>query len=304
MNPRTVALDACAKVNLRLIVLGREMSGYHSLETLFCGISLADSVEVTPGPPGIDLHLSGGIDTGPPEKNLVTRAAERFLDVAGIPPALRIHLHKRIPSAAGLGGGSSDAAAILRILSELYDHPLSERKVLEIGTELGSDVPFFLTRTPLALGWGRGERLLELPPLPSRPVVVAHPGTPLPTAAAFARFAQMQGQETPVRPHTLPLEALGSWEGLAEHAVNDLEFVAFERIPHLTHALRTLIESGATLALLAGSGAALFGVFPSESEAELGGDALTSFGYRTWRAHTLEAWPAPRRGIDPNDENT
>src|SRR5690554_1667770 len=108
---RAVTVDAPAKINLRLVVLGRDLSGYHSLETIYCGISLSDTIHVERSDRGVKLEVTGEIDTGPPEQNLVIRAAHRFYDQVGLDPAVTIHLSKRIPSAAGLGGGSSDAAA-------------------------------------------------------------------------------------------------------------------------------------------------------------------------------------------------
>ncbi|HLM66255.1 MAG TPA: 4-(cytidine 5'-diphospho)-2-C-methyl-D-erythritol kinase, partial [Longimicrobium sp.] len=104
---------APAKVNLLLRVLAREEGGYHALETLFCALSLADTVRVRRGAPGIRLHVEGPVDTGPPERNLCVRAAERFHAAIDAAPAIDIHLAKRIPSAAGMGGGSSDGAATL-----------------------------------------------------------------------------------------------------------------------------------------------------------------------------------------------
>jgi 4-diphosphocytidyl-2-C-methyl-D-erythritol kinase len=298
-----VELDACAKVNLRLAVLARETTGYHSLETIFCGISLADRVSVRRARPGIELEVLGDVATGPVEENLCVRAANSFCDAAGIQPALRIELQKQIPSAAGLGGGSSDAAATLRALNELFDRPLSAEALLRIGARLGSDVPFFLTSTPLALAWSRGERLLEIPPLPARPVVVAHPGVSLPTPSAFARLAELRDGERPIAPFALASQSLSSWEALAPHAVNDFELVALERIRLIPNALRALIDAGAHIALLAGSGASIFGIFETDTAAERARDALVTLGLGTWRARTLEAWPLPIPRIDPNATN-
>src|SRR5690606_38345957 len=122
-----VRINAPAKVNLWLHILAREDSGYHSLETLFCAIDLADELTIARGGRGITLQVEGGIETGPPTDNLVVRAARRFLDEVGRPDeGLSIELHKRIPAAAGLGGGSSDAAATLRALNRLFGGPLAE----------------------------------------------------------------------------------------------------------------------------------------------------------------------------------
>ncbi|MBA2244718.1 MAG: 4-(cytidine 5'-diphospho)-2-C-methyl-D-erythritol kinase, partial [Gemmatimonadetes bacterium] len=170
-----VEVLAPAKINLWLRILAREESGYHSLETLFCAVSLADTVRISRAPELV-FEVEGEIEVGPPERNLCVRAAERFYREMGRTPEVRIELVKRIPSAAGLGGGSSDAAATLRALNTLHGGPMPSDMLLQMGSELGSDVPFFLCGSPLALAWGRGERLLALPPLPPRPVLIAHPG--------------------------------------------------------------------------------------------------------------------------------
>ncbi|MQA90033.1 MAG: 4-(cytidine 5'-diphospho)-2-C-methyl-D-erythritol kinase [Gemmatimonas sp.] len=299
-----VEVEACAKINLRLAVLARETTGYHSLETIFCGISLADTIRVRSAEPGIRLSVEGDIATGPADENLAVRAADRFHQAAGIVPAIHITLEKRIPSGAGLGGGSSDAAATLRLLSTLYHQPLQKKKLLEIAAGIGSDVPFFLTDTPLALAWSRGERLLELPPLPNRHVVVAYPGTPLPTAGAFARLAVLRSDApTTPPPIAIATDELTSWDRLAPYAANDLEPVAFERIPGLPEALRLLLDSGASIALLAGSGSAIFGIFDDPYYAKPAVRALLASGFATWQARTLDTWPPPRRRIDPNATN-
>nr|MBA2671838.1 4-(cytidine 5'-diphospho)-2-C-methyl-D-erythritol kinase [Gemmatimonadota bacterium] len=139
-----VRIEAPAKVNLRLVVLAREESGFHGLETVFCALSMSDVLTLKRGVGGIALTVEGGIATGPPEENLVVRAARRFYSEIGEQPAIRIVLEKRIPSAAGLGGGSSDAAACLLALNTMYGEPLDTATLMQLGSELGSDVSFFL----------------------------------------------------------------------------------------------------------------------------------------------------------------
>lgn len=299
MRP-SVRLEAPAKVNLRLRVLARESSGYHSLESLFCALSLTDSLEVErTGRSGVELEVEGGIETGPPEENLVVRAARRFFAGLGEEPALRIRLAKRVPSAAGLGGGSSDAAAALRALSALFEEPFPNATLLQWAIELGSDVPFFLCGSPYALGWSRGERLLSLPPLPSRPVLVAHPGEPMPTGGAFARIAEHRGGEFRPEAFACDLESVCSWEGVARLAENDFGAVAEERLPRLRAAREALVGAGATIALLAGSGASLFGVFETEAARDAAGAAVEALGFRIWPARTLERMPVPVPGSGP-----
>lgn len=292
MGP-VVRATAPAKVNLRLRVLAREASGYHSLESLFCALSLADELEIEPAGEGVALEVEGGVETGPAAANLVVRAARRFYRELGQVPAIRIRLSKRIPAAAGLGGGSSDAAAALAALGALHGEPFPRATLLQWAIELGSDVPFFLCGSPLALGWSRGERLLPLPPLPPRPVLVAHPGEPMPTGAAFHRIAERRGGE--YRPTAFVFagaDAL-SWDTAARMADNDFQPVALERLPRLAAGLETLRDAGAEIALLAGSGASLFGIFPAEGALGAAEPRLRSLGFHTWRARTLDRMPAP-----------
>lgn len=293
----TVRVDAPAKVNLRLRVLAREASGYHGLESLFCAVSLADTVEVRAGEPGIRLHVSGGVETGSPERNLALRAAERFHAALGTEPALDVALVKRIPAAAGLGGGSSDAAATLRALNALHREPFGRAELLRMAVELGSDVPFFLCGSTLALGWSRGERLLALPPLPPRPVLVAHPGVPMPTGEAFRRIAELRGERAEPEAFAFGLELLEGWPGVSALAENDFEAPAFERVPVLADAKRAMERAGALVCLLAGSGASLFGVFPSADERGEAERRLEPLGLATWRATTLDSEPPVR--VDP-----
>jgi 4-diphosphocytidyl-2-C-methyl-D-erythritol kinase len=291
---KSVRIDAPAKVNLRLKVLARETTGYHSLETVLCGISLCDSIVLTPGGNGLRLEVTGGIETGPVENNLIVRAARRFFEEIGRAPDLAVHLEKRIPSAAGLGGGSSDAAATLRALNAMHHAVLGTRRILEIGTELGSDVPFFLVNSPLALGWARGHRLLALEPLAVRSVLVARPDVDMPTPLLFRRLSEVRDGQLAAGAAVMRSVDMGSWDELSNLACNDFEAIAPEWVPEFGLAIETLKHAGASIALLAGSGSSIFGIF--EPSAELGSaeSALQGLGFRTWRAETLQSWPEPR----------
>jgi 4-diphosphocytidyl-2-C-methyl-D-erythritol kinase len=281
-----VRLPAPAKVNLFLHILERATSGYHGLETLFCAISLADEVEVRRAAAGIALAVEGSIDTGVPAANLCVRAAEAFHRRIGSAPAVEIVLRKRIPSGAGLGGGSSDAATTLAALNELHGEPLGRGELLAIAAGLGADVPFFLCGSPLALGWSRGDRLLALPPLPARPVLVVHPGVAMPTADAFRRLAARRGEGAPPA-RAIPVATLGSWEALAPIAANDFEAVARDSVPAVPPLLARLRDAGATTSLLAGSGACVFGVFADAAARDSARGACEGEGFRCWSADTL-----------------
>jgi len=266
------SLAAHAKVNLFLHVLARETSGYHQIETLFCRIDLSDTVSIEPGPRGIRLEVDGVL-SGDPRDNLVHRAATAFCERTGRQPAFRIRLVKRIPVGAGLGGGSSDAATTLHLLNEMHGAPLTRGEVVALGAGLGSDVPFFCTRADLALAWGRGERLLRLDPLPALPMLIAVPPRSMPTAQAYVLLADRRptrgrnaGQIDPARevdPHARLIEtgSLASWDGVAGLAGNDFDAVVPDLIPDLGGLRDAMRQGGARIAMLAGSGSAMFGVF-------------------------------------------
>lgn len=296
-----MALHAApAKVNLRLTVLAREASGYHQIETLFCALEVADTIEIEPGPAGIALEVEGA-DLGEARDNLVHIAARAFCAAIGETPALRIVLHKNVPAGAGLGGGSSDAAATLRALNAMHGYPLDDARLVRLGGTLGSDVPFFLSGAALALAWGRGDRLLPLPALPRRPVLVVAPREPIATAAAYGWLAEARARRpSPPPAQVLPPAAFADWDLLAGAAANDFEEPVFARRPDLARIRDALRDAGARPALLAGSGSAVFGVFASERVPDGVPEAVTAAApdARIIATHTASAallGSAPRR---------
>jgi 4-diphosphocytidyl-2-C-methyl-D-erythritol kinase len=256
-----VKYSAPAKINLFLRILAQEHSGFHQLETLFCRIQFGDQLEIEKRSGGIRLEVEG-LDVGPPKENLVYRAAEGFLTLAGLREGVSILLRKNVPPGAGLGGGSSDAASTLMGLAKLFPDRLGSEELLRIAGELGSDVPFFLSPSPLALAWGRGDRIRPLPPLPAAPVLLALPPLEISTPWAFGRLAQLREAVGKVRqPHFFAPESLASWGAIAELAENDFEEIAFQKHAPLERIRRALEEAGSRMSLLSGSGSSLFGVF-------------------------------------------
>jgi 4-diphosphocytidyl-2-C-methyl-D-erythritol kinase len=282
-------LGAAAKVNLSLRILAREESGFHQLETLFCAIDFCDELELSPSSPGLRL-LVHGPDLGPPEDNLIVRAAQAFCAATDIEPALEIVLHKVIPPGAGLGGGSSDAAATLLALNALHGKPLSHAALLDLAARLGSDVPFFLCGSSLALGWGRGARLLALPPLPSAPVLLVLSGYAVRTSDAYRALAEQRAIEpAPPAPAVQRLDALASWSGVTEIAHNDFETLIFDLHPQLGEIKTALLDHGAILALLSGSGSAMFAIFAGDDAAAAAAPLIEERfpGTRAIPTHTL-----------------
>jgi 4-diphosphocytidyl-2-C-methyl-D-erythritol kinase len=260
-------VTAHAKINLSLRILAREQSGFHTIETLFSRIALGDEVLVRVRAAGRELAVREvdcrGADVGPPERNLAFRAALAFADAVGWPSGFRIEIEKRIPAGGGLGGGSADAGAVLRALAALAPRPVPEHELLRIAMTLGSDVPFLTSSSPLALAWGRGERMLALPPLPERPVLLIAPDFPVSTGDAYSWVAADRG-DLPPAPHLLLPEQLESWSGVAAIATNDFEPPVARRHPEITMLLDALRDAGATIARLSGSGSTVYGVFDGE----------------------------------------
>ena len=256
---------AQAKINLRLKILAREQSGFHSIETIFARIDLADDVVVHVGTGGktIDCH---GADLGPIEKNIAYRAALAYEAATGWPDSFAVEITKRIPVGGGLGGGSADAGAVLRALDALAPHPLGPRLVA-LAAELGSDVPFMTLDSPFALGWSRGERLFALPPLAWHPVVVATPKEGIATADAYEWISESRIGFSPA---TFIIEgnAVRDWTQMAAIATNDFDAVVFARFPELAKAAASFRQNGALITVLAGSGSSVVGVFTQGAAAE------------------------------------
>jgi 4-diphosphocytidyl-2-C-methyl-D-erythritol kinase len=258
---------AHAKINLRLCVLAQEPSGYHQIETLLSRISLADRLVVAHAS-DLTLEVVGG-DAGPVTDNLVLRAARAFYDRTAVAPAAAFRLTKQVPAGAGLGGGSSDAAAALHLLNELHDTRLEQNTLLELGCALGSDVPFFVSDAPYALAWGRGERLLALRSPPSRPVLIAVPAERVPTASAYAELARTRSGTEPAK-QALVVDAgmMDSWAAVESLAKNDFEAVMDRGIQAIPMLRETLLRTGARIAQMTGSGSAVFGVFDDVRKCE------------------------------------
>lgn len=249
---------AQAKINLFLRVLGMERDGFHAIETLFLRVGLGDDVTVRVTDLGRAIDCEG-LEGVPAEKNLAFRAAEAFIAVAGWPRGFSIEISKRIPAGAGLGGGSADAAAVLRILNALAPEPLGDQALLELAATLGSDIPFLVGPAVMALAWGRGERLLALEPLPKKPILILVPDFEVSTADAYAALDRMNRPQS----SALFMEAsdLASWEAVAGAAQNDFEPVVGADHPEIPRLLATLTLAGAQISRMTGTGSAIFAVF-------------------------------------------
>jgi 4-diphosphocytidyl-2-C-methyl-D-erythritol kinase len=268
---------AHAKVNLWLNVVGRRDDGYHLLDSLVAFVDLADQVEARP-----DDRLSLGLD-GPlagalagEADNLVLKAARLLADRAGVAPRAAIRLVKHVPVAAGLGGGSADAAAALRELIELWRVAMPEEELFDLAAQLGADVPMCLAgRTAFASGIG--ERLTWAPPLPECAILLVNPGAALATRDVFIA---RRGAVSPTRPPPR------SWKDLAELAAvladrgNDLTAAAISLAPVIGEILEALRRTGARHAAMSGSGATCFALYDSPELAQRAASALPAAWWR------------------------
>lgn len=272
---RAARVNAQAKINLVLRMLARETSGYHQLETLFCRLALGDVVTVRATTGARSLRCTGArlpaAGLGPAEENLAWRAAAEYARHAHWPGGFSIEIEKRIPVGGGLGGGSADAGAVLRALNSLSPAPLSPTALLQVAASLGADVPFLTQDAAvLALGWGRGERLLALPTLPLRGCLLFCPETAVATRDAYAWLDECAPSRAPT---VIDVAALNRWETIAAIAHNDFEDVVGERVPAVAAALAALRTPEARLLVgddaivhMSGSGSTVFAIHARQNE--------------------------------------
>ena len=281
---------APAKVNLHLRILGRRADGYHYLQTLFQAVDLHDVLDVRRTGTGLQLVVEGG-DTGQVEENLVVRAARAYLAVAGLNgEGLRMRLEKRIPVGAGLGGGSSDAAATLLALDRLFPGAVAPARIAELASVIGSDVPFFLGASPLAMGRGRGEVIEAIDPLTSLAGVVVLPPVQVSTRDAYRELARTREGS---RPFTrAALVAPTDWDQIAAGTANDFEVVVCRTHPPVADALAALRDTAPLIALMSGSGSASFALYHTEGGAKRAAAGLSQNAeFRMFTVRTLTAWP-------------
>jgi 4-diphosphocytidyl-2-C-methyl-D-erythritol kinase len=298
----SLELLAPGKVNFGLRLRGRREDGYHLLESLFLPIDLRDALRLSlREDPGVPLTLSGDCAGVPADgRNLAVRAAESFLAAAGLAHGVAIELEKRVPSPGGLGGGSSDAAAVLRGLDALLPGRLPADRLRALALELGADVPFFLEPRPALVG-GIGEQIEPVAGLPSFTLLLAHPGVSLTTQAVYAQYDASAASLTPTGPGPSIRALLALREearSLQSLLVNDLEPAATALCPAVAELRKEIEATGASAVSLSGSGPTLFGVFANEDAAGEARRRLTRrTGLRTWVVETAPsdaAAPGPR----------
>jgi 4-diphosphocytidyl-2-C-methyl-D-erythritol kinase len=286
---RTLQKKSPCKVNLLLNILGRRDDGFHELETVLQPVNFCDELVLERGGKSIQLSCSEKnlpVDS----RNLVFRAAEKFLAAANISDGVKIHLDKKIPLAAGLGGGSGNAAATLRALNELFDRPLTSEKLFEIAAALGSDIPFFLQDQP-ALATGRGEKIQPLehfPALAGKIFFLIHSGFGISTPWAYQNLARFPAALNGEKGRAQKLISKLQTEDLHDAAgdfYNSLEAPALDKFPVLSLYQEFLREHGALAALMSGSGSTTFAIAENLNAAESLAEKFKSrFGENCWTA--------------------
>jgi 4-diphosphocytidyl-2-C-methyl-D-erythritol kinase len=264
----TISLPAFAKINLGLRVRGRRADGYHEIDTVFQAISLYDTISLTPTEKN-DIVLSCDDRSLPSdERNLVWRAASALQTGCAIQKGARIRLEKRVPVHAGLGGGSSDAAATLVGLAYLWHAAISESELSEVAAGLGADVPFFLYGGT-ARGTGKGSDIAVLPDAADKSLIVLKPHANISTAKAYEALnaAALTTSDTKTILSTSRRSSFSD-SFSSKALLNDFEAVVLQLEPEIERARVALLRAGAQAALLAGSGAAVFGVFDNKDAQE------------------------------------
>ena len=260
----SISLRAHAKVNLRLDILGKRPDGYHEIKTWIYPVSLADELHIERvNTPQITVSsASPGLPLG--EGNLAYRAAALFIKERGLSGGVLIKIIKHIPVAAGLGGGSSDAAAVLKAMNILWGKNIPREGLMELGAQIGADCPFFVVGKAAIMA-GKGERVLAiLPPLKAWMVLI-NPGLPLSTKQVYEQGKwglTKEGGDTKI---SMPPQGL---EKMGKFLRNDLERPALELLPIIATLKERLREAGASGVLMTGSGPTVFGLFGTEAEAQ------------------------------------
>jgi 4-diphosphocytidyl-2-C-methyl-D-erythritol kinase len=283
--PSSLEINSYAKINWTLDIIFKREDGYHELRTIYQTVSLRDQLRITETISAIEIICD---DSRVPcdETNLAFKAALLLREVTGTSKGARIEIEKRIPVAAGLGGGSSNAAATLLGLVKLWHVEIEDRELIRIAASLGSDVPFFLIGGT-ALGVGRGEEVYPIEQARCDGLLLVNPGFAVSTRDAYEKLSRLTTSEAAnIIPFTL-LAAKGIRE-LPLVARNDLETPVLAAYPEIAEVKRRLLSLGARHALMSGSGATVFGVFDNSEMAGRAELELRKFGYWAERARTVD----------------
>lgn len=267
---------ANAKINLSLDVLGIREDGYHEVRMLMQSIGLADRITLNPMPSGISLRTNRAY-LPCDSRNLAYRAAELFFNETGVAGGVQIYVSKRIPVSAGLAGGSTDAAAVLIGMNQLFKTGLSRRRLCEIGAKIGSDIPFCILGGT-ALAYGRGEQLKRLPPLPKVYLVLVKPPINISTPKIYGEYDRCEVAQRPETDRLIEQIKAKDVDGVAAGMVNVLEPVCESFEPRISDIRKQLLDCGAIGARMSGSGPTVFGIFKTYEEAVAAAERMRGNG--------------------------
>ena len=290
---RSISLASFAKINLDLRILGTRPDGYHDLKTVFQSLALFDNVTVTArrGPLAVTCDEP---DIPTDQRNLVWKAASLLHRVAtgkqSAPNGIAIDLRKRVPSEAGLGGGSSNAAMTLLALNKLWKLDLDLASLTRIGARLGADVPYFLVGGT-ALGLGRGDDIYPLADMPPVHVVILRPGFGVATSDAYTWFDEELRRAKEPAPRVVP----PGWPAWSTTLRNDLEIPVVRHHPAIGRIKQSLVDAGAAFAAMSGSGSAVFGLFERADAARRTANDLARPGWLSLLTRTLNRHEYARR---------
>lgn len=290
-----ITLRSPAKINLCLSVLARRPDGYHDVEMLMQMVGLFDEVTVSLGGQGISVRCdSSAVPSG--EGNIAWKAAAEMLRISGSNSGLAIEIKKNIPIAAGLGGGSGNAAAVLVAANKLLGMGLERDLLAEIGARIGMDVPFFFFG-PTALARGRGELLTKLPPLPQIGVLLVNPGFETSTAWVYNNLNLGLTKKLDCN----KISRLNI-RTIAGGLHNDLETVTSAAHPVISRIKAALLDQGAAGALMSGSGPTVFGIFETRASCQAAADGLSSEGWSLYPVETVTE--SPLAGMVPESPHS
>lgn len=267
---KIVKCKAPAKINYRLDVLNKRNDGYHDLRMVNTAVTLYDDIEIELTERGITVDVENDDDVPHGENNIVYQVAKEILAYSNKNIGVRIKIRKNIPSAAGMGGGSSNAAAVLMTLNSMLKINLSKEKLIAIGVRFGADVPFFILESP-ALAEGVGDKLHKIKKMPKMPLVLVSPNIKVATKWAFERFDSLESENQNSKPvelqEEIPLQ-FTTKKSIIRFLNNDLERVTLQKYPALSDIKQALTKLGALATQMTGSGPTVFGIFPDQETAQ------------------------------------
>ena len=286
-----LTISANAKINLTLDILGKREDGYHDVELVLQSIALADTLELAKIDSGIKFEMNTdevvGAEILPTDdSNLACQAAKVVQDYCKLKEGVFIRLNKKIPIAAGLAGGSTDAAAVIRGMNRLFNLRLTTEEMCNLGAKIGSDVPFCVVGGT-CLASGRGEVLTRLADLPSLPIVLIKPRGAIPTAWAYKTYDNDRSPEHPDTAAICEAINLSDTEAVCELIFNVMERVAVKKYPAIIQYKNQMLEAGAVAAMMSGSGPSVFGIAKNRDDAVKIADTFKNSGVQVFVTETV-----------------